>query len=78
MRWPLLPLLVGVGVATALAAVADVAVGLKWPNDVMIGDRKVGRVLAEAVDDAVVVGVGLNVSLRETELPVPTATSLTG
>ena len=41
-RWPLLPLLVGVGVATALAAVADVAVGLKWPNDVMIGDRKVG------------------------------------
>jgi len=81
-RWPLLPLIVGVGVATALAAVADVAVGLKWPNDVMIGDRKVAGILAEQVEAvgssgaAVVAGVGLNVTLRESELPVPTAISL--
>jgi BirA family transcriptional regulator, biotin operon repressor / biotin---[acetyl-CoA-carboxylase] ligase len=81
-RWPLLPLVVGVGVATALAAVAEVEVGLKWPNDVMIAGRKVGGILAEQVDSAgpsgaaVVVGVGLNVSLRAAELPVPTAISL--
>ena len=75
-RWSLLPLVVGVGVATALRRVADIEVGLKWPNDLMIGDRKVAGILAEVVDDAVVVGVGLNVTLREAELPVPAATSL--
>jgi BirA family biotin operon repressor/biotin-[acetyl-CoA-carboxylase] ligase len=75
-RWSLLPLVVGVGLASALRRVADVDVGLKWPNDLMIGDRKLAGILAEVVDDAVVVGVGLNVSLREAEMPVPTAISL--
>mgnify|MGYP001198267483 CR=1 FL=1 len=56
------------------AAALDVR--LKWPNDLMVGDRKLGGILAERVGDAVVMGVGLNVSLREGELPVPTATSL--
>ncbi|MFC5747033.1 biotin--[acetyl-CoA-carboxylase] ligase [Actinomadura rugatobispora] len=56
----------------------DVAVDirLKWPNDLLVGDRKLAGILGEMVDDAVVVGVGLNVGLREDELPVPTATSL--
>jgi BirA family transcriptional regulator, biotin operon repressor / biotin---[acetyl-CoA-carboxylase] ligase len=75
-RWSLLPLVVGVGVASALLRVAGVEVGLKWPNDLMIGDRKLAGILAERLDDAVVVGVGLNVTLREAELPVPTAISL--
>ncbi|MFC6887427.1 biotin--[acetyl-CoA-carboxylase] ligase [Actinomadura yumaensis] len=57
---------------------ADVAVDarLKWPNDLMVGDRKLAGILAERVEGAVVVGIGLNVGLREEELPVPTATSL--
>ena len=76
VRWSLLPLVVGVGVASAVRRIADVEAGLKWPNDVLIGDRKVAGILAEVVDDAVVVGVGLNVTLREAELPVPTAISL--
>jgi BirA family biotin operon repressor/biotin-[acetyl-CoA-carboxylase] ligase len=79
--WTLLPLLVGVAVANAVAAVApDVPVGLKWPNDLLIDDRKLAGILAERVDSpagpAVVVGIGLNVTLREDELPLPTATSL--
>jgi BirA family transcriptional regulator, biotin operon repressor / biotin---[acetyl-CoA-carboxylase] ligase len=58
-----------VGIA-AVAAVrrfvdADVApdVGLKWPNDVLVGDRKLAGILAQRVPDhdAVVVGLGLNV-----------------
>ncbi|HEX4817193.1 MAG TPA: biotin--[acetyl-CoA-carboxylase] ligase, partial [Nonomuraea sp.] len=51
-------------------------VRLKWPNDLLIGERKLAGVLAERADDAVVVGMGLNVSLRHDELPVETATSL--
>jgi BirA family transcriptional regulator, biotin operon repressor / biotin---[acetyl-CoA-carboxylase] ligase len=58
-----------VGVA-AVAAVRrfvrdDVApdVGLKWPNDLLVGDRKLAGILAQRVldHDAVVVGLGLNV-----------------
>jgi BirA family transcriptional regulator, biotin operon repressor / biotin---[acetyl-CoA-carboxylase] ligase len=75
-RWSLLPLVVGVGVASALRRIAGVEADLKWPNDLMIGDRKLAGILAERLDDAVVVGVGLNVTLREAELPVPTAISL--
>lgn len=83
-----LPLLTGVAVAAAVRTVTgrsgegfegggkSVAAGLKWPNDLLVGERKLAGILAEKTDDAVVVGVGLNVSLREHELPVPTATSL--
>lgn len=75
-----LPLLTGVAVAEAVGRLAELPVRLKWPNDVLIGDRKVAGILAEVVgtgaSPAVVVGVGLNVSVRAEELPVPTATSL--
>lgn len=76
-----LPLLTGVAVATALARAAGVDTALKWPNDLLVTvggeERKAGGILAErAGDHGVVVGVGLNVTLRADELPVPTAGSL--
>lgn len=71
-----LPLLVGLAGATAVRHVAEVDARLKWPNDLLVGERKLAGVLAERVNDAVVVGMGLNVSLRPEELPVETATSL--
>lgn len=49
---------------------------LKWPNDILIGERKLGGILAEQSGDAIVVGVGVNVLGAEPDLPVPTATSL--
>ncbi len=75
-HWGWLPLLVGVAVARGVSRIGEVAADLKWPNDVLIEDRKLAGVLAEVAGDAVVVGIGLNVSLRADELPVPTATSL--
>jgi BirA family biotin operon repressor/biotin-[acetyl-CoA-carboxylase] ligase len=74
--WPLVALLAGVAVAEALRSVADLPAVLKWPNDVLLSGRKVAGLLAERVDDAIVVGIGINVSLRADELPVPAATSL--
>ncbi|UBU14628.1 biotin--[acetyl-CoA-carboxylase] ligase [Nonomuraea gerenzanensis] len=71
-----LPLLYGVAAASAVRRLAEVEVRLKWPNDLLIGERKLAGVLAERVDDAVVVGMGLNVTLRPDELPTETATSL--
>ena len=64
-----LPLLAGVAVATAVTAVTGVQTRLKWPNDVLTGPAKLAGILAEAAGDAVVVGVGLNVSTEPGELP---------
>jgi BirA family biotin operon repressor/biotin-[acetyl-CoA-carboxylase] ligase len=75
-RFGWLPLLAGVALVEAVRRVADVDAVLKWPNDLLIDGRKCGGVLVEAHSGAVVVGVGLNTTLRENELPVPTATSL--
>ncbi|MDX2594025.1 MULTISPECIES: biotin--[acetyl-CoA-carboxylase] ligase [Streptomyces] len=80
-RWGWLPLLTGVAVATGLSRAAGVDTALKWPNDLLVKvggeERKAGGILAErAGDGGVVVGVGLNVTLRASELPVPTAGSL--
>ncbi|WP_149827768.1 biotin--[acetyl-CoA-carboxylase] ligase [Streptomyces tailanensis] len=80
-RWGWLPLLTGVAVATGLSRAAGVDTSLKWPNDVLVTvggeERKAGGILAErAGSDGVVVGIGVNVSLRADELPVPSAGSL--
>ncbi len=52
-------------VSDAVEATTGVASSLKWPNDVMVGDAKLGGVLAEADGDAVVVGMGVNVDWPE-------------
>jgi BirA family biotin operon repressor/biotin-[acetyl-CoA-carboxylase] ligase len=49
------------GVAAAEAC-AGAEVGLKWPNDLMVGDAKLGGILSELVGDAAVVGLGINLS----------------
>lgn len=66
-----LPLLAGVAVASAVQAVAAVDVRLKWPNDLLAGGAKLGGILAETAGDAVVVGIGINVSTEADELPPP-------
>ena len=77
--WPWLPLLTGHTVAKTLRAEGYDA-GVKWPNDVLIADRKLVGILVERVETpagpAAILGVGLNVSLTADQLPVPTATSL--
>jgi BirA family biotin operon repressor/biotin-[acetyl-CoA-carboxylase] ligase len=62
-------LLTGTAVAAALPAVAAVQPRLKWPNDVLAGEAKLGGILAERSGSAVVVGIGLNVTQHLAELP---------
>jgi BirA family biotin operon repressor/biotin-[acetyl-CoA-carboxylase] ligase len=65
----------------ALGRVAGLESALKWPNDVVVNGLKVSGILAHLAPGAhgeppaVVLGTGINVSLTENELPVPTATS---
>ena len=58
----LVTLAAGVAAAEAGEAVAGTAVRLKWPNDLLVGDGKVGGILSELVGGAAVVGLGLNLA----------------
>jgi BirA family biotin operon repressor/biotin-[acetyl-CoA-carboxylase] ligase len=71
-----------VGIAVAIGAVdgingaSEARLRLKWPNDLICGERKVGGVIAEVEGGSVIVGIGVNVTTSRGELPVETATSL--
>ncbi|MDX1680595.1 MAG: biotin--[acetyl-CoA-carboxylase] ligase [Akkermansiaceae bacterium] len=74
--WPRLALASGLALAEALESYGLQA-GIKWPNDVWIGMRKVAGILVEAGEDFVIVGIGINVGT--TKFPpeiAATATSL--
>lgn len=74
---PLVTLALGLGVADALGLFAGVTCDLRWPNDVLIGDRKLCGILAQWQHGAVLAGVGLNVNQAEfPEELRPIATSL--
>ena len=73
-----LPLLAGVATATAVRHVSGLDARLKWPNDLLLGPRKLAGILAEQSGDAVIVGIGVNVSAARAELPVTGAAALPG
>ena len=71
----LLTLVAAAAAAEAIEALSGAAVKIKWPNDLFIGDRKVGGILMEVSGeqddiDWVVVGIGVNVNTEYSELPV--------
>lgn len=74
---PLISLLAGLGAAVAIERlISNLRVGIKWPNDVIVQDRKVGGVLSEASWaggklNYVVVGVGINVLQQPSDFPAP-------
>lgn len=76
--WPWLPLLTGLAAATAVRSLSGLEVGVKWPNDLLVGARKLAGILVERVPGGhgpvAVIGVGINV--HQETLPVPGATSL--
>lgn len=70
---PQITLLAGAAVAKALSRWCPGSVGVKWPNDVMIRDRKVCGILTElrlsgGGISSVIVGIGINVNIRREEL----------
>lgn len=78
--WGWLSLIAGVSVADGLREATGLPVLVKWPNDVMIGEKKVCGILSESVGApggrCAILGAGINIANRRDQLPVPTATSL--
>jgi BirA family biotin operon repressor/biotin-[acetyl-CoA-carboxylase] ligase len=71
-RLPELSLLAGGAVAQAIAEVTGIEPAIKFPNDVLIGGRKVAGILAEASEGRVVLGIGVNTNQTDAELPEET------
>ena len=77
-----LSLLGALALRETLLETAGLPAEIKWPNDVLVRGKKIAGILAQMgpMGDgsvpAVILGTGLNVTLDEDELPVPTATSL--
>lgn len=76
-----LSFLAGAAVCSVLRARCGLQAGLRWPNDVLVGGRKIGGVLVELVGAGgpapiAVLGVGLNVSHLREDLPRADATSV--
>ena len=75
-EWGVVPILIGHAVATAIKKLTGLNVQTKWPNDVLINEKKICGILCEVRGNGIIAGVGLNVNISEDELPVPTASSL--
>ena len=64
--WPLITFMAALAVGDALDEAAGVSTDIKWPNDLLSGDRKICGILAEAIETpagrAVVLGIGINLT----------------
>jgi BirA family biotin operon repressor/biotin-[acetyl-CoA-carboxylase] ligase len=67
-QWPLIVFAAALAVGDALSEACDVNTDIKWPNDLLSGERKICGILAESVDTptgrAVIVGIGINLTAR--------------
>jgi BirA family biotin operon repressor/biotin-[acetyl-CoA-carboxylase] ligase len=84
--WPLITLMASLAAHDALRVSCDLETDIKWPNDLLVNDRKLCGILAETVDTrlgrAVIVGIGINltaeafpIALKATATSVQTATN---
>ena len=64
--WPLITMMAAVGVYDALGEACRLQADIKWPNDLLSGERKICGILAEAIETpggrAVIVGIGINLT----------------
>lgn len=76
-EWSFLTLLAGLSVHEALHTIdPQITTSIKWPNDLLINDKKFVGMIAQATKKGVVLGIGINVGMSVEELPVESATSL--
>jgi BirA family biotin operon repressor/biotin-[acetyl-CoA-carboxylase] ligase len=71
---PLISIAAAIASALAIKAQTGLSVGLKWPNDLMVKNRKLGGILLELRSDPdrilfAVIGIGINVNARRQDLP---------
>jgi BirA family biotin operon repressor/biotin-[acetyl-CoA-carboxylase] ligase len=64
---PVLTLALGIAAAEAIAQTTGIACDLRWPNDLMLDNRKTAGILVQLVNGMAIAGIGINVN--QTEFP---------
>ena len=59
---PAVTMALGLAVQRAIDEVAGVSTDLRWPNDVMLNDRKVAGIMVQSAESALIAGIGVNVN----------------
>ena len=59
---PVITLALGIAVQEAIAELTGLAPDLRWPNDVLLGGLKCAGILTQLDGDAVIAGIGINIS----------------
>lgn len=59
---PILTMALGLAVQRAVNDLAQVSTDLRWPNDVLLSERKLAGILVQAAETALIAGIGLNVN----------------
>ena len=77
-----LPLVSALAAAEAIEQVSSIRVSVKWPNDLLISERKVGGILCESgtgtrSDPFQIIGIGINVNGDEDDWPIDLRSSAT-
>jgi BirA family biotin operon repressor/biotin-[acetyl-CoA-carboxylase] ligase len=62
---PIVTLMLGLAVAEAIFQTSGVQCDLRWPNDVLIGNKKCAGILVQLQDSAMLAGIGVNVNQAE-------------
>jgi len=76
-KWSFIPLLIGLTVAETLDKSCETDIyKTKWPNDIVVGDKKISGTIAEISGSGIIIGVGINITMAAEQLPVPTASSV--
>jgi len=74
-QWPLITFMAALAVGDALQEATGLRTDIKWPNDLLSGERKICGILAEAIETpigrAVIVGIGIN--LKPSAFPAATS-----
>ena len=70
----LLPLLTGISVIQGIRNITKIELGLKWPNDIMVDQQKMGGILIESNTNGnklgIVIGIGININETENDIPL--------
>lgn len=79
-EFAVLPMLAGIACARAIHSITGLPISLKWPNDVLLYEKKLGGILVESriehsstsstlLSASFIIGMGMNVNMRKDELP---------
>ena len=69
----LIPLMIGIGIIKGILKSTSIQAGLKWPNDIILKNKKIGGILIESKqinnDIGLIIGIGLNINEKLNDIP---------